>query len=595
MRQSFDAGFFFDHLVTVFAPFRLLLIGVVSCAFLPGLRAGSLVRLESNLGTFEMELLESNAPVTTANFLRYVSSSRYGGTIVHRSAPGFVVQAGGFALRSNRIVPVATFGTITNEPGVSNLRGTVAMAKLGGNPHSATSQWFINLRDNSANLDSQNGGFTVFARVFGNGMRVAEAMQLVPIYNVSQVNSAFSEMPLLGETNAGKTLNDLLVFRKIAKLPASTVAVSYDFASSDHGFAAGFADLPEDYDPALYQLQSDHRQLPANLGAGKALFISGANRSNDLWMSWKKKITGLVPGTLYDISMDLEFASSYAEGLVGIGGPPGEGVTVKVGASPIEPQAAADSDGWLRLNLDKGNQSNSGKDLAAVGDVAKPDDGNENYVLLHRDNRALKRTARAADDGSLWLTFGTDSGFEGTTSLYFTKLSAVLVPRSTPQGIAMSIPRKNYLSKPFLLAARSRSGLPLTFTSSNPEVATVEGRLVTIRGVGETTITANQAGNSRWQPATESRVLRVDKAKQTISFLPPKSVVVGQPFNFSPLASSGDNNFVFSASPAGIVNIQGNQATGIAPGTTRITVTQTGNQNFLPVTVSATVKVTAAQ
>jgi hypothetical protein len=441
---------------------------------------------------------------------------------------------------------------------------------LGGNPHSATSQWFINLRDNSANLDSQNGGFTVFARVFGNGMRVADAMQLVPIYNVSQVNSAFGEMPLLGETNAGKTLNDLLVFRKIAKLPASTV------------------------DPAFYQLQSDHRQLPANLGAGKALFISGANRSDDLWMSWKKKITGLVPGTLYDISMDLEFASSYAEGLVGIGGPPGEGVTVKLGASPIEPQAAADSDGWLRLNLDKGNQSNSGKDLAAVGDVAKPDDGNENYVLLHRDNRALKRTARAADDGSLWLTFGTDSGFEGTTSLYFTKLSAVLVPRSTPQGIAMSIPRKNYLSKPFLLAARSRSGLPLTFTSSNPEVATVEGRLVTIRGVGETTITANQAGNSRWQPATASRVLRVDKAKQTISFRPPKSIAAGQPVDLTAVASSGVNSFVFSASPTGIVTIQGSQATGTAPGTARITVTQAGNESFLPATASAAVKVIAA-
>jgi hypothetical protein len=483
-----------------------------------------------------------------------------------------------------------TFPAVTNEPGLSNLRGTVAMARVGGQTNSATSQWFINLADNTS-LDNVDGGFTVFARVFGNGMRVPDAMQRVPRYSLASLDPALGELPLLNDANS---IDDLLTFRRVAKLSPATVAVSYDFAATNHGFVAGFADLPGDYDPALYQLQSDHRQLPANLGAGKALFISGANRSDDLWMSWKKKITGLVPGTLYDISMDLEFASSYAEGLVGIGGPPGEGVTVKVGASPIEPQAAADSDGWLRLNLDKGNQSKSGKDLAAVGDVAKPDDGNENYVLLHRDNRALKRTVRAADDGSLWLTFGTDSGFEGTTSLYFTKLSAVLVPRSTPQGIAMSIPRKNYLSKPFLLAARSRSGLPLTFTSSNPEVATVEGRLVTIRGVGETTITANQAGNSRWQPATASRVLRVDKAKQTISFRPPKSIAAGQPVDLTAVASSGVNSFVFSASPTGIVTIQGSQATGTAPGTARITVTQAGNESFLPATASAAVKVIAA-
>jgi len=426
-------------------------------------------------------------------------------------------------------------------------------------------------------------------------MRVADAIARVPTYNAAAAlkNLSFSNLPLLTNQITAKSL---LTFRRVVRLSPATVAVSYDFAATNHGFVAGFADLPGDYDPAFYQLQSDHRQLPANLGAGKALFISGANRSDDLWMYWKKRINGLVPGTLYDISMDLEFASSYAEGLLGIGGPPGEGVTVKVGASPVEPQVAPDASDWLRLNLDKGNQSNSGKDLAAVGHVAKPDDGNENYVLLHRDNRALKRTVRAANDGSLWLVFGTDSGFEGTTSLYFTKLSAVLVPRSKSQGIAFAaIPRKNILSRPFTLAAKARSALPLTFTSSNPEVATVEGRLVTIRGVGETTITANQTGNSRWQPATASRVLRVDKAKQTISFSPPKSVVVGQPFTLAPLASSGDNNFVFSASPAGIVNIQGNQATGIAPGTAKVTVTQAGNQNFLPATASATVKVTAAQ
>ena len=494
------------------AIFALIAVSVFSQP-LPGL-AGTFVRLESNLGDFEMELFDTNAPATVANFLRYVDSGRYVRTIVHRSDPTFVLQSGGYALRSNTLAKVPTFGAVTNEPGLSNLRGTVAMAKLGGNPNSATSQWFINLRDNSANLDSQNGGFTVFARVFGNGMRVADSMSRAPVFDVSGTNylnnPVFNEFPLL--TNS-ITVENLLLFRKIAKLPAATVAVSYDFASSDHGFASGFADLPADYDPGLYALQSDRRPLPDNLGGGNALYLSGANRSDDLFMFWKKRITGLVPGTLYEISIDLELASSYAEGLVGIGGPPGEAVTVKLGVSPLEPIVAPGDQGQLRLNIDKGNQTVGGKDLVAVGDVAKPEDGSENYLLLHRDNRTFRKTARAAADGSLWLVFGTDSGFEGTTSLYFTKCSVVLVPRSKPQRIVFpSIPAKKHPGTNFRIAARATSGLPLTFSSSNPEVATIAGRIVTILGPGEATIMANQSGNKLWQPATASRVLRVTEA-----------------------------------------------------------------------------------
>lgn len=91
-----------------------------------------------------------------------------------------------------------TFAPVLNEPRFSNLRGTVAMAKIGGDANSATSGWFINLADNSANLDFQNGGFTVFGRVLGAGMAVADEVAALPVYNatVDPFLLPWDELPL---------------------------------------------------------------------------------------------------------------------------------------------------------------------------------------------------------------------------------------------------------------------------------------------------------------------------------------------------------------------------------------------------------------
>jgi len=124
------------------------------------------VRFLGNGGEeFDIELFGAEAPLTVRNFLNYVESGRYNASMIHRSVPGFVIQGGGFFLNGDTIEPVKTDAAMPNEFGISNLRGTVAMAKLGENPNSATSQWFINLKDNTADLDSENGGYTVFGRV----------------------------------------------------------------------------------------------------------------------------------------------------------------------------------------------------------------------------------------------------------------------------------------------------------------------------------------------------------------------------------------------------------------------------------------------
>jgi len=133
------------------------------------------VKLETSMGDIVIELNEEAAPVTVENFLRYVEEDFYDGTIFHRVIPKFMIQGGGVTADMK---DKETHPSIVNEFRLSNLRGTVAMAKLGGNPNSATSQFFINLVDNSRNLDRANGGFTVFAKVI-EGMDVVDSIAAV--------------------------------------------------------------------------------------------------------------------------------------------------------------------------------------------------------------------------------------------------------------------------------------------------------------------------------------------------------------------------------------------------------------------------------
>ena len=153
----------------------------------PGI-TGQLAQIDTVVGKFNIELLANDAPRTVANFLSYVSAGRYQNTFIHRAVTDFVLQGGGYTAT----VPPAhipTFAPVVNEFKLANVRGTVAMAKLGGDPNSATSEWFVNLADNRANLDNQNGGFTVFARVIGTGMTVVDAIMALPRGNIGFDNA----------------------------------------------------------------------------------------------------------------------------------------------------------------------------------------------------------------------------------------------------------------------------------------------------------------------------------------------------------------------------------------------------------------------
>lgn len=151
------------------------------------------VRIQTPLGDIEIELFDAQKPQTVTNFLNYVSDGDYQSSFIHRSVPGFVIQGGGFTYKASNIAALPLDPPVQNEPGLSNLRGTIAMAKVAGDPNSATSQWFINLGNNSAELDGQNGGFTVFGQVVGNGMEVVDAIAALPVYNAG---SPFDTLPL---------------------------------------------------------------------------------------------------------------------------------------------------------------------------------------------------------------------------------------------------------------------------------------------------------------------------------------------------------------------------------------------------------------
>ena len=136
---------------------------------------GNLVMLRTTMGNIVIEMQPQAAPYTVNNFLRYVTSGFYNGLIFHRVMSGFMIQGGGLNAQMQEKI---TNPPVRNEFNISNTRGTVAMAKLGGDPDSATSQFFINVADNSRNLDNQNGGFTVFGVVV-EGMDIVDKIAKV--------------------------------------------------------------------------------------------------------------------------------------------------------------------------------------------------------------------------------------------------------------------------------------------------------------------------------------------------------------------------------------------------------------------------------
>lgn len=202
------------------------------------------------------------------------------------------------------------------------------------------------------------------------------------------------------------------------------VTINTDFNDGEQGWSAGFSDYPV-ADADIYELESGIADLPGD-SEQQGFRLKGMNRSDDLFMYLKGEVIRLSPNTTYTVHGSITFLSNAGVDCFGIGGSPGESVYMKLGASEIEPEQVD-----FYLNIDKGQQSQSGNDAIVIGNVAAQDascDGNtfgsKTITVALEDGFEIQ----SSTEGTFWIMVGTDSGYEGLTDLYYTEINLTLTP-----------------------------------------------------------------------------------------------------------------------------------------------------------------------
>lgn len=271
---------------------RTVLLGTAQCLVLllamgASAQANTIVRVSTTFGDFSLELFDTAAPATVQNFLNYVNRGAYNGSYFHRLERNFVLQSGAYRfVTPSGIAVIPTDPPIVNEFSESNVRGTVAMAKVGGNPNSATSQWFVNLADNSANLDAQNGGFTVFGRVLGDGMVVLDRINALDVYSLTDTQQ--NQLPLYNYEPSSSITAANLVNMNIEVVQRYSSALHVFESNSglltltvDGGEAIGKYSLNlsliEEQPSIKFRLNPDSMVLLAINPIGSAQFLNSAN------------------------------------------------------------------------------------------------------------------------------------------------------------------------------------------------------------------------------------------------------------------------------------------------------------------------------
>lgn len=219
-----------------------------------------------------------------------------------------------------------------------------------------------------------------------------------------------------------------------APQPGGTVTLTFDF---NNGFQGWVADVSDYHTPEadIIDFDSGIENLPDEIGNARGYLVTSSNRSDDLFVFLKRQlgaVNGLLPNQEYTLTYSVRFASNAPSGCIGAGGAPGESVYLKVGGSAIQPEALDPDDaGFIALNVDKGAQSNSGPAATVIGNIANgaPCDDPTNAPFVSVLRVGTHATPVTTDEnGNLWLLVGTDSGFEGVTTMYYQSITVTLTP-----------------------------------------------------------------------------------------------------------------------------------------------------------------------
>ncbi len=207
------------------------------------------------------------------------------------------------------------------------------------------------------------------------------------------------------------------------------IILDSEFETNAEEWMGGFAEYEAATDTATLEMRFGRTLLPAVIDTTRyGLRIQSHNRSDDMFMFVKKKVTGLRPGTTYQVSFDIQVATPFTDKGVGAGGSSGGATHMKAGASFQEPVVKLEN-GRYTINIDKGNQSEGGKEMVILGNISNGLD-QDGYALVSRSNGSNPVAVTADASGSIWLCVGTDSGFEGRTILYYDRIKATITQQN---------------------------------------------------------------------------------------------------------------------------------------------------------------------
>lgn len=206
-----------------------------------------------------------------------------------------------------------------------------------------------------------------------------------------------------------------------------SLVVDFSFANDANGFQASYSDYAPGQEGAV-AFSAGAERLPAPLNTLGGYAVSAANPSNDVFTYVWKLVTGLAPNQPYTVTVSVRFATNAPPGCPGS---PGENVTIKAGAAATPP-ATATQGGVVRVNFDKGNQAQGGANAAALGNFAQASVAGTCAAPLYSEKTlttgATAPTVTSDANGQLWLVLGVDSGFAGTTKIYWLNGQATFAP-----------------------------------------------------------------------------------------------------------------------------------------------------------------------